>query len=372
MTVDKDLQDLVEFLSSKKPEVQQAAVDIVSGLSGSPEGIDRLKAVQVALLGALLRIVGTPDADSAVSKAALTALVNLSQDAALGKALLQFNTVGRVMEFVREKSCPHIELLLMLLVNLTVEEAGCEALLQLGRQGMEGLHMALLLQMFVKSAVTLMPGQPDPYQHIGSLLTNASRLQAGRQLLLQPGRGFLQALAAQLGPSSSLARRRGCSGALRNCCISAEEDGTLQELLADEAVLTRMLAPLSSSGSTDAAAAPAAAAAGNASPAGAAAGAGGAAAPASSSGKDPDDAVREALAEAVAVLATADAGRKALWKVSAPELLRKAYEDEEHPGVCQAMEHAARCFMFDADAAQVEGHDGEGQEQLQMQQEATD
>jgi hypothetical protein len=36
------------------------------------------------------------------------------------------------------------------------------------------------------------------------------------------------------------------------------------------------------------------------------------------------------------------------------------------------MEHAARCFMFDADAAQVEGHAGEGQEQLQLQQEATD
>jgi hypothetical protein len=30
---------------------------------------------------------------------------------------------------------------LMLLVNLTVEEQGCEHLLQLGRQGMEGLHM---------------------------------------------------------------------------------------------------------------------------------------------------------------------------------------------------------------------------------------
>jgi hypothetical protein len=36
------------------------------------------------------------------------------------------------------------------------------------------------------------------------------------------------------------------------------------------------------------------------------------------------------------------------------------------------MEHAARCFMFDADAATVERHEGEGQEQLQMQQEATD
>jgi hypothetical protein len=74
--------------------------------------------VQVALLGALLRIVGSPDADAAVSKAALTALVNLSQDTALGKALLQFNTVGRVMEFVREKSCPHIELLVGVCVAL--------------------------------------------------------------------------------------------------------------------------------------------------------------------------------------------------------------------------------------------------------------
>lgn len=50
----------------------------------------------------------------------------------------------------------------------------------------------------------------------------------------------------------------------------------------------------------------------------------------------------------------------------------RSYEDEEHPGVCQAMEHAARCFMFDANAAQVEGHEGNGQEQLQMQQEAAD
>lgn len=84
------------------------------------------------------------------------------------------------------------------------------------------MSRALLLQMFVKSAVTLIPGQPDRYEHIGALLTNTTRLEAGRKLLLQPGRGFLQALAAQLGPSSSVGRRRGCSGALRNCCISSE------------------------------------------------------------------------------------------------------------------------------------------------------
>jgi len=74
----------------------------------------------------------------------------------------------------------------------------------------------------VTSAVTLLPGQPDPYQHIAALLTNTTRLQQGRQVLLQPGRGFLQALAAQLQPGCSLQRRQGCSGALKNVCISAE------------------------------------------------------------------------------------------------------------------------------------------------------
>jgi hypothetical protein len=92
-----------------------------------------------------------------------------------------------------------------------------------------------------------------------------------------------------------------------------QDDGTLQDLVSDEAVLTRMLAPLggsSSSSSTDAAAAAtssnedAAAPAGSSSPGGAAAAGAGAASgnSSSSSGHDPDDSVREALAEAIAVL----------------------------------------------------------------------
>jgi hypothetical protein len=92
-----------------------------------------------------------------------------------------------------------------------------------------------------------------------------------------------------------------------------QDDGTLQDLVSDEAVLTRMLAPLggsSSSSSTDAAAAApssngnAAAAANSSSPGSAAAAGAGAASgnSSSSSGRDPDDSVREALAEAIAVL----------------------------------------------------------------------
>lgn len=45
-------------------------------------------------------------------------------------------------------------------------------------------------------------------------------LQA-RALLLQPGRGLLQALVSQLQSWNSL-RRLGASGAIKNCVISAE------------------------------------------------------------------------------------------------------------------------------------------------------
>lgn len=43
------------------------------------------------------------------------------------------------------------------------------------------------------------------------------------------------------------------------------------------------------------------------------------------------------------------------------------YEDEEHPGVCQAMEQAARSFMFDCDANKLEG-DAEEQQQCKVEE----
>lgn len=40
-----------------------------------------------------------------------------------------------------------------------------------------------------------------------------------------------------------------------------------------------------------------------------------------------------------------DAGRKALWKVNAPDVLKQGYEYEEDPDVCDAMEQATALFM---------------------------
>ena len=63
--------------------------------------------------------------------------------------------------------------------------------------------------------------EPDKFEHIAAILTNVTRLRTGRALLLQSGRGFIQALVAQL-KSTNLLRRQGCAAAFRNCCFSAE------------------------------------------------------------------------------------------------------------------------------------------------------
>lgn len=89
--------------------MRQTAVDIVKGLTGSPDGIDQLKGQLSKLLLSLLRLVA--DRSAAVSGSALAALVNLSQDPTAVNELLRLNVVGRVMDYIREKNSPHTGLL---------------------------------------------------------------------------------------------------------------------------------------------------------------------------------------------------------------------------------------------------------------------
>jgi hypothetical protein len=139
--------------TTKTPsKLREHAAGIVVGLTGGPDGIDRLKQRLPALLPALFRLLpagssggGGNNSSSAntpaTSAAALSALVNLSQDTAAADALLRLGAVSRAMEALRERSTPHVRLLLMLLANLTASDRGCADLLQLGKPGMEGLHM---------------------------------------------------------------------------------------------------------------------------------------------------------------------------------------------------------------------------------------
>lgn len=55
---------------------------------------------------------------------------------------MKLNAVSRCMDYLREKICPHDELLVMLLNNLTASEEGSRQLLQLDKpEALQGFNM---------------------------------------------------------------------------------------------------------------------------------------------------------------------------------------------------------------------------------------
>lgn len=123
-------------------QVQEAALDVLLGLTATPDGIETLKSKMDTVAAQLLRVV--PGQHAPASQAALTALVNLAHDAAVVGVLLRLNVTGRIMDFIRESAVPGQgapRLMAMLLCNVTADEGGCRQLLQLGQGKMEGLHM---------------------------------------------------------------------------------------------------------------------------------------------------------------------------------------------------------------------------------------
>jgi hypothetical protein len=80
---------------------------------------------------------------------------------------------------------------------------------------------AVLLKKFVLSGIDWQEGREDPYEHVAGILTNVTRLRQARLMLLEPGRGLMPVLVAQLKSPSEM-RRRGATGAIKNCCMEAE------------------------------------------------------------------------------------------------------------------------------------------------------
>ena len=65
----------------------------------------------------------------------------LVQEPSVQQQLLSLSAPSRCMDYIRERTCPHNDLLVMLLANLTSLEEGAAELLQLGKGALEGLHL---------------------------------------------------------------------------------------------------------------------------------------------------------------------------------------------------------------------------------------
>lgn len=145
--------------------------------------------------------------------------------------------------------------------------------------------------------------------HAAHVAGNVSALPLGRRLLLQDGThaGLLARVLAS--PTAAPTARQGAALALRNLALDSELCPRLL-CAADGVLVPALLSPL---------------------------------APHSGA----DEPLREACADALAAVAGSAEGRKALWAAKAPDLLRRAYEDEQARGVCAALEHAAELLMSD-------------------------
>ncbi|XP_021997251.1 protein HGH1 homolog isoform X2 [Helianthus annuus] len=310
--------------------VKKAAVDIVRGLTGSEDGLQSLATYSKTVLPSLSRLLAE---NKEVSEPAAEALVNLSQNSVLAAKMVEMGLIKITMDVLYKQGCEIVGPLVMLLVNLTQLDAGVESLLQVGDEKVQGLYVMKLVRSFCTSSSEK---EDDPFGHVGSILVNVSKTKAGRTLLLDPKRGLLKQIIRQFD-STSLLRKQGVSGTIRNCCFEA--DNQLQNLLLiSEFLWPALLLPVAGNkvyNEQDTSKMPLELGS------------------ALSIEREPvtDPVIRTQALEAIYLIVLQGAGRRAFWSVNGPRILQLGYEEEEDPKVMRAYEQIGSLL--------VEGNDTE-------------
>nr|KAJ0194556.1 hypothetical protein LSAT_V11C800410790 [Lactuca sativa] len=326
-----EMEELIGFLSAPSPQVQKVAVDIVRDLTGSEDGLQSLASYSKTVLPSLCRLLGEK---KEVSEAATQALVNLSQNSDLASKMIEIGIIKDTMDILYKQGCEITGLLVMLLVNLTQLDSGVESLLQLGDDKVQGLNVMKLVRSFCTSSNE--KKADDPFGHVGSILVNISKNKDGRSLLLDSKRGLLKQIIRQFD-STSILRKKGVSGTIRNCCFEA--DNQIQNLLLiSEFLWPALLLPVAGNkvyNEQDTSKMPLELGS------------------ALSIEREPvtDTEIRVQALEAIYLIILQGAGRRAFWSVNGPRILQLGYEEEEDPKVMRAYEQIGSLL--------VEGNDTE-------------
>lgn len=319
-----EIEELLGFLSSPSLPVKKAAVDIVQGLTGSEDGLQSLANYPHILIQPLSCLL--PEKKE-VSEPAAEALVNLSQNSGIAAQMVDGGMIQTAVVMLYKQDSEITRLLVMLLVNLTQLDAGIECLIQSGDENMHGLHVMKLVRSFCTS---FNEKKGDPFEHVGSVLVNISKKEAGRKLLLDPKRGLLKQIIRQFDSSNPL-RKKGVSGTIRNCCFEAESQ--LQNLLlVSEFLWPALLLPVAGKkiySEQDTSKMPLELGS------------------ALSIEREPvdDPEIRVQTLEAIYLITLQEAGRRAFWSVNGPRILQVGYEDEEDPKVIQAYEQVGSLLV---------------------------
>ncbi|KAL9382559.1 hypothetical protein Peur_025594 [Populus x canadensis] len=178
-----------------------------------------------AFIPALQCMAGLACGGIEVSEPAAEALINLSLNLNLAAKMVEMGMIKTAMDVLYKPDSSITRLLVMLLVNLTQLDSGIVSLLRIEDEKMQGLFVMKLVRSFCRSSDKT---RDDPFDHVGSILVNISKKEAGRKMLLDSKRGLLKQILRQFDSTSPL-WKKGVFGTLRNCCFEAENQ--LQNLL---------------------------------------------------------------------------------------------------------------------------------------------
>jgi len=335
-----ETSDLIQFLLDPRIKIVSTALDLLLGMTATNEGnntlLSHLKPLSKNLHARYLM-------NDSLDEKILSILVNISG------AELDENKVVCLVQLICKgipKQPRQIELLSMLLANITTSEQGCIALCSGDRSKFLVPLLSKLLESpetspaVVADADAVSDSSLDPFRYLASVLMNVTRTNEGRLLVLRqileespmsapsspspspspsPTMTVFAMIVRQLESSIAVPesepplRRLGAAGTLKNLLMAVEEaedapSWILDLFLADHEILRTVLKSIS-----------------GASPL-----------------VQPEALVRQAVAEALYFLTQSKRGRDALWQCDGPEAMRKGYELEVHPGVCNAMEMFAQ------------------------------
>lgn len=304
--------------------MKKAAVDIVRGLTGSEDGLRSLSSYDKIALPSLSRLLSE---NKEVSEPAAEALVNLSQNSELATKMVEMGMIKTVMDLLYKPGSSITRLLVMLLVNLTQLDKGISSLLQTDDEQMKGLYVMKLVRSFCRASTE---SCGDQFEHVGSILVNISKKEAGRKILLDPKRGLLKQIIRQFDSSSPL-RKKGVSGTIRNCCFEAENQ--LQDLLLiSEFLWPALLLPVAGKkvySEQDILKMPLELGS------------------ALKIEREPvdDPEIRVQALESIYMITLQEAGRRSFWSVNGPRILQVGYEDEEDTKVMEAYEQVGSLLV---------------------------
>mmetsp|Transcript_48789 Transcript_48789/g.110729 ORF Transcript_48789/g.110729 Transcript_48789/m.110729 type:complete len:263 (+) Transcript_48789:58-846(+) len=225
----KDVVEMAKEHGPKQPQLREMAAEFFVGVSDTERGRREMDKHGVTPL--IVRWTGDKES---ISLNAYGCLVNLSADLLEERlaTMLKLKTIDRIFETLNTEDCSG-ELRnnsLALLANLTTPEEGSRDLLQSADAVLVGVRLRRAVEKFLSFTPPAASEELDQWQHLASVLCNASQLQDGRDLLRRRSTNILPRLLGQL-KSKNPVRRRGVAVAICNCCYETQDhDWLLNEV----------------------------------------------------------------------------------------------------------------------------------------------